>query len=138
MESKNTRILRLRKSLGLTQADVAKLVGVSRVAIGNWESDPDIEIGGEKLLLLCSALKKSPQYIIFGKDGPIHIDEQSHTLKQLVNGLFDLVISGEITIRTGGDPEAIANHLYRKVFGDDSLSDTSKLDMAAEKKAAYK
>lgn len=114
MESKSTRILRQRKALKLSQSELASKVGVSRVAIGNWESDPDVEIGGEKLLNLADALGISPHYIVFGKEkAPIDVDLESMR-NHVVEGLFDLVISSDISIKKGTDPKDLANFLLNK------------------------
>ena len=68
---KNTiseRIRNRRKDVGLTQQQVAKAIGISRVSVTKWEngsSKPD----GENLYLLSKLLSKSPEWILYGKDG---------------------------------------------------------------------
>ncbi|MDM8921200.1 helix-turn-helix domain-containing protein, partial [Escherichia coli] len=67
---KNTiseRIRNRRKDVGLTQQQVAKAIGISRVSVTKWEngsSKPD----GENLHLLSKLLSKSPEWILYGKD----------------------------------------------------------------------
>lgn len=61
----NERIRARRKELKLTQAVLAKLVGVNRVTVTGWESG-DYEPGGSNLQALATALKTNPQWIISG------------------------------------------------------------------------
>ncbi|EPL0394443.1 LexA family protein [Enterobacter ludwigii] len=69
----NERIRARRKELKLTQAVLAKLVGVNRVTVTGWESG-DYEPGGSNLQGLAAALKTNPQWIISG-DGDPDCDE---------------------------------------------------------------
>ncbi len=74
---KNTiseRIRNRRKDVGLTQQQVAKAIGISRVSVTKWEngsSKPD----GENLYLLSKLLSKSPEWILYGKDGHDKADD---------------------------------------------------------------
>lgn len=65
----NERIRARRKELKLTQAVLAKLVGVNRVTVTGWESG-DYEPGGSNLQGLAVALKTNPQWIITGHGDP--------------------------------------------------------------------
>ncbi|HBJ0337233.1 TPA: LexA family transcriptional regulator [Escherichia coli] len=65
----NERIRARRKELKLTQAVLAKLVGVNRVTVTGWESG-DYEPGGSNLQGLAAALKTNPQWIITGSGDP--------------------------------------------------------------------
>lgn len=65
----NERIRARRKDLKLTQAVLAKLVGVNRVTVTGWESG-DYEPGGSNLQGLAAALKTNPQWIITGQGDP--------------------------------------------------------------------
>jgi len=65
----NERIRARRKELKLTQAVLAKLVGVNRVTVTGWESG-DYEPGGSNLQGLAAALKTNPQWIITGQGDP--------------------------------------------------------------------
>lgn len=134
MESKSTRILKRRKSLGLTQAELALKVGVSRVAVGNWESDPDVEIGGEKLLNLSDALKMSPHKIIFGLDKKTIPADPEKATNSILNALFDLVIAGDITFRKGAAPKESATYIYKKLF---DIETDDQLKMESEKDGTY-
>jgi DNA-binding XRE family transcriptional regulator len=62
------------------------------------------------------------------------VDEQ---IKNLVEGLFDLVISGEITFRKGADPNYAAKYLLKKLSDMESDIDTQKLKMVADKTVSY-
>lgn len=66
----NERIRARRKELKLTQAVLAKLVGVNRVTVTGWESG-DYEPGGSNLQALAAALKTNPQWIIHGIRDPV-------------------------------------------------------------------
>lgn len=63
----NDRIRSRRKELKMTQSVLAKLVGVNRVTITGWESG-DYKPGGENLQALATALEKTPQWLLDGKD----------------------------------------------------------------------
>lgn len=65
----NERIRTRRKELKLTQAVLAKLVGVNRVTVTGWESG-DYEPGGSNLQALSAALKCNPQWLIDGAGDP--------------------------------------------------------------------
>lgn len=67
------RIRSCREALNLTQAHVAKAIGVSRVSVTKWESGqtkPD----GENLHLLAKILSKSPEWILYGKEAAKRTD----------------------------------------------------------------
>ncbi|MEQ4874054.1 LexA family transcriptional regulator [Klebsiella oxytoca] len=65
----NERIRARRKELKLTQAVLAKMVGVNRVTVTGWESG-DFEPGGTNLQALAAALKCNPQWVISGLGDP--------------------------------------------------------------------
>ncbi|MGV7093831.1 S24 family peptidase [Siccibacter turicensis] len=65
----NERIRSRRKELKLTQAVLAKLVGVNRVTVTGWESG-DYEPGGSNLQALSAALKCNPLWLIDGVGDP--------------------------------------------------------------------
>ncbi len=60
------RLKEVRKTKGLTQADVAELVGVSVSSIKKWELDL-IDPNSDKLIALALALNVSTDYL-FGVD----------------------------------------------------------------------
>ncbi|HBN7019256.1 TPA: LexA family transcriptional regulator [Escherichia coli] len=65
----NERIRARRKELKLTQAVLAKLVGVNRVTVTGWESG-DYEPGGSNLQALAAVLKCNPHWLISGDGDP--------------------------------------------------------------------
>ncbi|MDE9484008.1 LexA family protein [Xenorhabdus bovienii] len=60
------RIRLRRKELKLTQRELGKFVGVSHVAISQWEKE-DTEPKGDNLLALASALGCSAEYVLKGE-----------------------------------------------------------------------
>ncbi|MCW7252341.1 helix-turn-helix domain-containing protein [Escherichia coli] len=74
------RIRKRRRDIGLTQQQVAKAIGVTRVSVTKWENGstkPD----GENLHLLSKLFSKSPEWILYGKD--IHDKVDDLRLNQL-------------------------------------------------------
>ncbi|HBD1758446.1 TPA: helix-turn-helix domain-containing protein, partial [Escherichia coli] len=61
------RIRARRKELKIRQAALGKMVGVSNVAISQWERS-ETEPNGENLLALAKALQCSPDYLLKGED----------------------------------------------------------------------
>ena len=64
-----SRIKRRREELGLSKTDLAKAVGVSRIAIHNWEAADTMEIKRVSLKKLARALKVAEAHITDG--GPV-------------------------------------------------------------------
>jgi len=68
METLGQKIKKLRKRNGLTQADLARELGVSGSAVGMYEQDrrtPD----NETLLTICSIFGVSTDYMLGNKEG---------------------------------------------------------------------
>lgn len=63
------RIRATRKRAGMTQVDLAKMVGVARVSLTQWESG-DTSPKGENLLKLARALGVTPDWLISGRGDP--------------------------------------------------------------------
>lgn len=57
------KIKRMRKAVGLTQAQLGKKVGVSAVTIGHWENNRN-EFTARNLLTLCMVLKCKPSDVV--------------------------------------------------------------------------
>lgn len=66
------RIRARRKELKIRQASLGKMVGVSNVAISQWERS-ETEPGGENLLSLAKALQCSPDYLLKGVDSQANV-----------------------------------------------------------------
>lgn len=65
-ETVGERIQALRKSKKLSQVSLAKTVGVSNVAISQWERS-ETEPKGDNLMSLASALGCSPAHLLYGE-----------------------------------------------------------------------
>jgi transcriptional regulator with XRE-family HTH domain len=61
------RIRSRRKALGLTQVELAEMVGYTRVSITRIEKG-DRCIAYEKLSPICEALKVTPEWLLLGKE----------------------------------------------------------------------
>lgn len=68
METIAERIHALRLERGMTQTDLAKAVGVSSVAIRNWEIGKSVNIRYENMVALAKALKTSTDWLQTGME----------------------------------------------------------------------
>lgn len=89
METRGERIVRLRKKQGLSQAALARLVGVKAPSLFEWENDITQDIGGQNLLKLALTLKTTPSYILHGtptkaaeQTAPYHLRDELGDLTQ--------------------------------------------------------
>lgn len=73
---KSQRIQTRRKELKLTQAEIAKSVGVSRVSVSQWETGDSFP-KGENLYALAKVLKCDARWILHGKENADHIRPQN-------------------------------------------------------------
>lgn len=80
-ETLGDRIRLRRKSLQLTQKQLAHQVKVSHVAISQWEKEETL-LRGENLLRLAEALGCAPAYLIDG-DGPVFSENTWAGLHQI-------------------------------------------------------
>jgi len=80
-ETLGDRILLRRKSLQLTQKQLAQQVKVSHVAISQWEKEETLP-RGENLLRLAEALGCAPAFLIDG-DGPVFSESAYGGLHQI-------------------------------------------------------
>jgi transcriptional regulator with XRE-family HTH domain len=62
------RIKVLREAQGMTQTELAKLVGVSRGGVAQWELGLVQNIRLQAFLKLCEALRTDPQFLIWGTE----------------------------------------------------------------------
>ncbi|MDO6525421.1 LexA family transcriptional regulator [Motilimonas sp. 1_MG-2023] len=81
-----------RKELGLTQAETARAVGVSRVSIGQWEKG-ETSPKGENLHSLAKVLKCDPGWLLNGQGSPLPegFDKNVAPVHQLLHGAFPLI-----------------------------------------------
>lgn len=63
------RLKTIRKERGLTQADLAKLIGIKKAAITRWESGSR-EPNFTRLVELCDALDVSSDYLLGRTETP--------------------------------------------------------------------
>ncbi|WGL95987.1 helix-turn-helix domain-containing protein [Arsenophonus nasoniae] len=92
IKSIGERIKLRRKEFGLTQKQLGKKVGVSHVAISQWEKE-ETEPNGDNLLSLADALMCSPEYIIRGtsKSEPAQNDNYKYNkLTKTEENLLDM------------------------------------------------
>ena len=61
------RLRKCRKEKGLTQKELAALIGASYASISNWEKDQNVP-DGNKILLLIKALDVKPEELVGGYD----------------------------------------------------------------------
>lgn len=63
----NSYLSNRRKELGLTQKEVADLVGVTEATVSRWESGEIANMRRDKIAALSNALKTTPNFIMTGK-----------------------------------------------------------------------
>ena len=68
METMGDRIRSLRRARGLTQAELAKLCGVTKSAVSQWEGGSTSNIKLQALLALLAALHTDVPYLLYGPD----------------------------------------------------------------------
>lgn len=95
------RLQQVRKAAGLSQEQLAELVGMSRQAVSKWETDqaaPDID----KLALLCGVLGVSADELL-GRAAPAPAQTQEAGLEGCVrmNGAKRCFTAGWVTALTG-------------------------------------
>jgi HTH-type transcriptional regulator, cell division transcriptional repressor len=69
MDEMGDRISRRRSELGLTQAEIARKLGVVRQTVSLWENGHVRDIGGRHLRELARLLDVEPDWLLYG-DGP--------------------------------------------------------------------
>lgn len=69
LETTGDRMRRCRKEAGLTQEQLADLVGVSTAAVAQWETGDSKSLKPENLFKAARALNKSAEWLATG-DGP--------------------------------------------------------------------
>jgi transcriptional regulator with XRE-family HTH domain len=66
VETMGDRIRTLRMARGLTQEELGERVGVSKVAVSQWETGSTANIRLKSFLALCDELSTNPHYLLFG------------------------------------------------------------------------
>jgi SOS-response transcriptional repressor LexA len=138
MNTLSERIKARRKDLKMTQGDVAKRIGISRVSYTQWELG-ETNPNGENLLKVAQVLSCTPDWIVSGKGSlnDIHENvEAAPRLKGLVPVINEVQAGAWTDIKTGFDesdigewiPTLQANSRYAfalRVVGD-SMANTSE------------
>jgi len=70
VETMGDRIRTLRHAKGWTQQQLGDRVGVSKVAVYQWEVGTTSDIKLKTFLKLVEELGTNPQYLLFGPDAP--------------------------------------------------------------------
>jgi transcriptional regulator with XRE-family HTH domain len=102
-----SRIIEARKAAGLTQAELAKLVGVNVYAIRGWERGR-YKPQARNIAKICNALKISYEWLSEGK-GSVRLDLHSPTtipeiLADYANALADAGVAFQIEPKAQPDP----------------------------------
>jgi transcriptional regulator with XRE-family HTH domain len=71
------RIYNLRVVNGLSQNSLAKLLCIKQPNISDWESDITSP-SGENLIKLCGFLKTTPEFVLYGKENKLSIDDAAN------------------------------------------------------------
>lgn len=79
MDSLSSRIAMLRLRKGMTQAQVAKAIGVSRVAVTKWESGQTANLKLDNLIALCRLFSQTVDTLISFDDHNV-IDAYSNNI----------------------------------------------------------
>lgn len=66
METMGDRIRYLRGVKGYSQSELAKLVGVTKSAVSQWENGQTANVKLATFLRLCDALAARAEYLIYG------------------------------------------------------------------------
>jgi transcriptional regulator with XRE-family HTH domain len=74
LESMGQRIALLRSAKGWTQAELSRVMKVTRATVMNWENDSVPNIRPPHLMVLAKVLGTDPYYLVYGaarqpKDG---------------------------------------------------------------------
>lgn len=100
MTTIHERIRAQRKRAGMTQAELAKIVGVARVSLTQWELGETSPKGGS-LMALSAALGVSPQWLQTGQDDKLQ-DLQTWSEGQPDDETIDLPFFKEVEFAAGG------------------------------------
>ena len=90
LKSMGQRILARRKILGLTQDDLAEIIGVTPPMISNLEQGKKA-IRPDNLAKVCKALGLSADFVLYGADTQTAVDVIADKLTQLTDAELQIV-----------------------------------------------
>lgn len=116
------RVRGLRKSLGMTQQELASKSGIKQPSLSYIENNPSSEIKQATLLALAKALSTNPQYLSTGKGSPSPVatttpdESEAVTIFNLLNdrNRHAWMTSGRTLLASQNDVPAIADP-YKKL-----------------------
>jgi transcriptional regulator with XRE-family HTH domain len=112
MTSIGARVRYLRKKRGLSQVELARLVGISQGSLSLIEKNKTEMPAGATLAGLCRILKTTPDFLIAGAGDPDSIESaiQEHELvflwRSLPENARKLVLENAHAVREAFDPAA--------------------------------
>lgn len=106
------RVLRLRKSLGLNQIELAHKVGVNTRTIQKIETELQTDVKLQNAIALAQALNVSLEYLAFGED---HLTLNQAELLSLVSALHPSAIRTLLaTARALADSQGLISTVDQK------------------------
>lgn len=114
MQTIGTRIRKRRKSLKLTQVELAKAIGVSGPSVTQWEKDDSMP-KSDNARALCEVLKTNWEWVRYGKGSPDDIEQPlvPNTIKAENKGLCPVIS----TVQAGEFSEAV--DIYEPGYADE-------------------
>lgn len=77
MNTKGDRIRWARKTAGLSQAELASLVGVTKGAVSLWETNQTKNLKNDYLFLVAEKTKVNPKWLVSGEgDAKINMEDE--------------------------------------------------------------
>lgn len=76
------RVISARKKQGLTQAELASMVGIKEPSVTQWETGKT-SLSGNSLLKVAKALKVTPDFILYGEHSPQSESEGQHKRERI-------------------------------------------------------
>lgn len=83
------RIRISRRNAGLTQGQLAKIVGVSRPAIAQWETGVVQTIEAANAIRAAHAMHVDPFWLVSGEGAPYHLEDKSFRMPQELLTLWE-------------------------------------------------
>ena len=131
------RIKRLRQAKGITQEELAKVVGLQRAAIAKYEIGIVENMKQTTIKKIADYLNVKPSYLMCLEDKTDELEEEAATAGWLVTKLFNLAEQSNITAAAQEEMKAIISRLNTEYKGlnltyDDVISKTATTKEALE------